>query len=474
MSRRSNNNHPHFTAYMNFIINHPNYRGLPIRYKDNGEPVWVAPKKSGNPTGNLREEWADKKAIEFGFEHSSKKYADTMLAIHPTQKKVCQWCGETMYLKYLYPTKNTINYFTKHFNYEHDTYDSIYEIVSKLPEHEAAIKVYLIEKANLDCQHREMSIDEVINQVEFACRMHGKSIFSPGAMSNFPDRFDGFHSYNLCCRKEKDKGRHDMNMATYNSDRRAYEYWSDGNIAAANQVMADKKLFNGLSADHIGPISLGFLHDPLFLQPMVGSDNSAKRDRLFDEDLKKLIHIEQKTGTSPASSFAREIWAFIKEDYLREERLFDLEWYKDLLKQNMVNFMESLWLLLNTNNRVELEKFLKFYYFTPKYETFFSYRYKFDANGQITQKIPRNITSSSKNEFNRLIRISLESVDNFHLKSIGNRHIQATLNQDLHNDLNKIQQLIIDKHVPYTVIQQSWERYIIDMQNELIADWTDR
>ncbi|EHL2480991.1 hypothetical protein KDF88_003028, partial [Enterococcus faecalis] len=313
-TNNTNNYHPNFIKYMNEIINHPNYKGLPIKFKSDGTPVWVATKKSKtDTTGLLREQWADDKAIELGFENSSKKYADTMLAIHPTKKKVCQWCGETMDLHYVYPTKNTTKYFEKNYDYKFNKYSTIYDIVIELSEYEDEIKKYLIKKADLGVEYYNSSITEVIKATEYACRMNGKAIFSPGAMSNFPDRFDGFHSYNLCCRKKKDKGRHDNNMATYNKDRRAYEYWSDGNIAAANQLMRDQLIFNGLSADHIGPISLGFIHDPLYLQPMTSSDNSSKRDRLYDADIINLINREETTKVSPASFFSRKIWEFIKQ-----------------------------------------------------------------------------------------------------------------------------------------------------------------
>ena len=98
----------------------------------------------------------------------------------------------------------------------------------------------------------------IIDELEFACRKQGKKCLGPGAMSNFPDRFDGFHSYNRCCRKREDTGRWDSNMSSYSKDRRAYEFWSDGNIHAANQFM-HSYFFKGTSADHIGPISLGFI-----------------------------------------------------------------------------------------------------------------------------------------------------------------------------------------------------------------------
>ena len=50
-----------------------------------------------------------------------------------------------------------------------------------------------------------------------------RGILSPGAMSNPPDRFDGFHCDNLCCRGTADKGRHKKNLQTYVTDRRVFE-----------------------------------------------------------------------------------------------------------------------------------------------------------------------------------------------------------------------------------------------------------
>ncbi|HAO5739035.1 TPA: Alw26I/Eco31I/Esp3I family type II restriction endonuclease [Listeria monocytogenes] len=477
MARNTENNyHPNFVDYMEKIISNPNYQGLPIRHKADGTPVWVATKKSKTDnTGINREKWADNKAIELGpaFVKSSKKYADTMFAIHPTKKKVCQVCGETMDLHYVYPTKNTVKYFQKNFGYSFNKYDSIYDILLQLNQYEKEIATYLIKKAALDDSFKNKSIDEIIVATELACRMGGKSIFSPGAMSNFPDRFDGFHSYNLCCRKDKDKGRHDNNMATYTKDRRAYEYWSDGNIAAANQLMHDPVIFNGMSADHIGPISLGFKHDPLFLQPMISNDNSAKRDRLYDEDMKKLISIEIKTGVSPASTFSNKIWEFIKTDYLSDNRLFALDWYRDILKQNMVNFMESIWILLDTDNKIHVEKFFDKNYFEPKYTKYFNYRYTFNSDGSIKDKETRNITASSKDEFSRFRRISFDTVDDFHLKSESNRNNTHDLSATEINQLNTLRKKIIESSFSNDDLLKEWESYLELMQEELISNWTE-
>lgn len=477
MARNRNNNYnynPKFIEYMHQIINHPNYKRLPIRFKNDGTPVWVATKKSkADDTGIRREQWADEEAVRLGFENSSKKYADTMFVIHPTKKKVCQWCGKSMDLHYIYPTKNTVKYFEKHFHYIFDKYDSIYDIVIHLPQHENEIKTYLINKAKLSKDFLDRSIIEVIVETEYQCRMGGKSIFSPGAMSNFPDRFDGFHSYNLCCRKEKDTGRHDDNMATYNKDRRAYEYWSDGNIVAANQIMPDFSVSKGLSADHIGPISLGFIHDPLYLQPMRTNDNSAKRDRLYDDDLDKLILIENTSGVSPASSFASKIWKYIKADYQSERRYHTLEWYRDILKQNMLNYMESLWILRNTKNRPEIDNFFRINHFQPKYDLYFKYRYEFDENGNITAKTERNVTGSAKLEFERFVRISFESVDDFHEKSDQNRKgahdISGFLLQSLIQLRNNIELNLFEN----ARLLSEWNTYLDKMQDELLSDWLE-
>lgn len=473
MVRNTNTYHPNFIKYMDKIIHHPNYAGLPIRFKKNGSPVWVAPKKSKDGIGTRRIDWANKKAIELGFETSSKKYADTMFAIHPTKRKVCQLCGETMDLHYIYPTKNTIRFFEKEFGYVFNRYDSIYDVILQIPKYEEEIREYLIKKADLPEIYKNKTTSKIIQTVEYKCRMGGKNIFSPGAMSNFPDRFDGFHSYNLCCRKLKDKGRHDANMATYNKDRRAYEYWSDGNIAAANQLMRDPSVFSGLSADHIGPISLGFIHDPYYLQPMSSSDNSSKRDRLYEDDMQKLITIENKTNISPVSFFARNIWEFIKNDYQSENRIFSLEWYRDILKQNMLNFMESVWILLNTDDRLVIENFFKVNYFQPKYEKFFGYRYIFNPDGTIKETKKRNLTAATEKEFSRFVRISLESVYDFHDKSIENRNNKSSISNVEISTLKIIQNAILTKKYTDSTIFNMWTVYIEDMQDELLKDWTE-
>ena len=149
-------------------------------------------------------------------------------------------------------------------------------------------------------------------------------MLSPGAMSNAPDRLDGFHTFNRCCRSTADKGRSKENLASYSTDRRAFENWSDGNWITANKLMgfissnpSMKKEHcaneeNGghhprpCSADHIGPISLGFCHRPEF-QFLCKPCNSAKNNRMYYTDVLHLIEVE-KGGETVATWYADPIW----------------------------------------------------------------------------------------------------------------------------------------------------------------------
>ena len=248
---------PRFLQYMEMIVNHPNYNGLPIDRKKGGSLQWIAPAES--PTGQARIEWADQKAQALGVEHRAGVYADVMRAIHPTKWKVCQICGSLMSIYYHYPNANFLRALNQIFHSNFTTCDHISDIWDELIDWGVApnkLAQFLITKGNLSLDAQTASKEAIIDALEYTSRMGNKNCLGPGAMSNFPDRFDGFHSYNRCCRATQDTGRISANLKSYTKDRRAYEYWSDGNIHAANLFM-HSAFFDGTSADHIGPISLG-------------------------------------------------------------------------------------------------------------------------------------------------------------------------------------------------------------------------
>ena len=411
--------HPNFYKYMDEIVNHPNYKGLRIKKTSSGRYAWITTKQSVIGTERLL--WCKNKAKQLGLPLIAGVSAKVMFELHPTKQKVCQVCGKEMSLYYYYPNKLFLKPFNTYFNSNFTTCDHISDIWDILLKHghtHTKIAEYLIKKGQLQLNPTN-SKAKIITALEFACRNGKKKCLGPGAMSDFPDRFDGFHSYNRCCRSMEDKGRHSDNMKLYTKDRRAYEYWSDGNIHADNEFMGSD-FFNGYSADHIGPISLGFIHDPHYLQKMSSSNNSTKRDRLQYEDIVKIIHIENKTSICPISWYSKLIWEYIKISYTtNKEKIETL--YRDALKQNMMNFMYVLYTILKKCPN-EGELFLIDIFLTPNYHSF-NYSYTFNECGEIIKKTRRHHTDRSKNEFKRYCRIAIDSVDDYVKKN--NRKIKS-------------------------------------------------
>lgn len=433
MVRQERKWHPNFIKYMEMIIHHPNYKGLRIDKKADGSYKWIATAKS--EVGQERIQWCLNKAQELGLPNQPGVYADVMLTIHPTKWKVCQTCGRKMSLYYHYPNANFLDALNKLFDSkftECDHISDIWDVLIAKGICQIKLAAFLINKGGLNLDPNTASKDEIIDSLELACRKLGKKCLGPGAMSNFPDRFDGFHTYNRCCRASQDKGRSRDNLKSYTKDRRAYEYWSDGNIHAANQFMGSA-YFNGISADHIGPISLGFIHDSRYLQPMTNSDNSSKRDRLQLEDIQKIIATEKRTGIYPMSWYSSKLWDHIKENYISNVDKISTT-YRNALKQNMADFMYILWFILEkcpiNGAPFLIEAFLK-----PKYHCF-NFSYKFNKLGEIISKNSRHFTGRNENETERYTRIAIESVYAYNSKE--NRHMIPSLNAREHSILNHI------------------------------------
>ena len=423
MAKKERKWHKNFLKYMEQIVGHPNYAGLPIERKADGTLKWIATAKS--EVGKARIAWAKNKADELGIQDKPGMYADVMLAIHPTKTKVCQTCGKEMSLYYYYPNATFLKALNGHFNSDFTDCDNINDIWDSLIKHKQAneyeIAKFLIAKGGLHLNPKTALKNDVIDALELACRKGSKKCLGPGAMSNFPDRYDGFHTYNRCCRAEQDTGRSKENLKTYTKDRRAYEYWSDGNIHAANQFMGSK-FFDGISADHVGPISLGFVHDPRYLRPMSTSDNSTKRDRLLVEDIELIVEIEAKSGIYPMSWQSKLIWEHIRKNYETHPQDVPMK-FRDALKQNMTNFMYILRFILE-KCPVKGKTFLIDAFLKPKYK-FFDYTYSFNHDGEIIDKKPRHHTERTAGELDRYNRIAIKSV--FDYADKDNRHSKADL-----------------------------------------------
>jgi Alw26I/Eco31I/Esp3I family type II restriction endonuclease len=343
---------------MKKIMTNKNYKDIPC------SESWVVASPAKR---EKRKKWADKKikALEekgiFKDLHIKKgKYRILMYYLHPTKEKPCSICGKILSLKYIYPNKRLYQKLGIP-NQTVETYlkvpINIYELLEKLNKKQLLLLANIFEiKINTTS-----SVSTIKTQIKhfldnnFLDKKTGEPInknlqkfFSPGAMSNFPDRLDGFHTYNLCCRKKEDKGRHNLNMASYSEDRRIYEFWNDGDHQKAKAVIAYITKTLKKSADHVGPISLGFVHDPINIKPIENVNaNSSKNNRLSKEDLKYLI--EKDSSETPIISwYSRNLWTFIKEKYTRRE--ISIKQIEEILKTNQLLVIYLLRKIKQTKN----------------------------------------------------------------------------------------------------------------------------
>lgn len=327
-----------FLQYEEEIVNSPIYKGMPDARRPDGSIQWEAPSNRGSCmfqfTHDKRYKWWENKAKEVGISINEDKWISKVAKkIHPTKLHPCKVCGRVMDIRYCYLSSRLI----KRIN-SLPFYDDAIEAtdLTHITDYISAFidmygdKAYEALPSLLKCAQVKTipslphNLDSWIKWIETVFIPKEPSLLSPGVMSNAPDRLDGFHTFNRCCREKADKGRSKENLASYSSDRRAFENWSDGNWITANKLMgyinsnpAMKKEYcaneseggyhpRPCSADHIGPISLGFCHRPEF-QFLCKPCNSAKNNRMYYSDIKHLIKTEQ-LGEIVTTWYATSIW----------------------------------------------------------------------------------------------------------------------------------------------------------------------
>lgn len=327
-----------FLQYEEEIVTHPAYAGMPDLRHDDGTIQWEAPSNRGSGvfqfSHDKRYQWWIEKAAEVGISTDEDKWISKVAKkIHPTKLHPCKVCGRVMDIRYCYLSENFMKRVQKLPFYdgvvEMDEITHIIDFVSSFVD-TYGDDAYAALPRLLTCTQVK-TIPALPNElsawtswIEESYIPTEPSMLSPGAMSNPPDRLDGFHTYNRCCRPSADKGRSKENLASYSTDRRAFENWSDGNWITANKLMGfinsnaemknehcanfsnEGKHPRPCSADHIGPISLGFCHRPEF-QLLCKPCNSAKNNRMYYSDVKHLIEVED-AGTVVATWYANSIW----------------------------------------------------------------------------------------------------------------------------------------------------------------------
>ncbi|PJK07677.1 Alw26I/Eco31I/Esp3I family type II restriction endonuclease [Lysobacteraceae bacterium NML95-0200] len=373
-----------FLEYAKKIVNHANYAGMPDVIGERGEIQWEAPsnRKTGKfkDTHHRRREWWRLKAISIGIDPSTDStwISKTAKAIHPFGKKPCKTCGKELDIAYAYPNEHLFARIRK-LPYIDETFElseveHICDLIGRLDERFGARiyndlpQLFVTTSIKIPNLAKDFdSWDEFLRKIYIP---QEPRMLSPGAMSNPPDRLDGFHSFNRCCRSTADTGRSKENLKSYVTDRRVFEYWVDGDWVAADRLMGQvrsnsifeqENCFNSAQggihprpcqADHIGPISLGFTHRPQF-QLLCKICNSGKNNRMYASDVRLLIDVEA-TGECVISWFAKEIWdrrkAAVRDaetglrlsKLLRDNRHTYMLLLKKLLDRGFYTFLTSL------------------------------------------------------------------------------------------------------------------------------------
>lgn len=425
--------HPNYVQYTEMIVSHPNYRGLPFERDAKTKRVkWVAAGKSEK--GKARTAWWDIQCKKHGIAIKKGCYAEISRLIHPTKMHVCQCCGRSLSIYYVYPTKTTI----KKLQSILPAFDAIGDVAP------ADYDIYTIidQFSSTQSERNQIAIylglpsGKTAEQLKDLIRTQladgNTSKLSPGAMSNCPDRLEGYHSDGLCCRERSDKGRHSDNMKTYTQDRRAYEDWSDGNYRLANRLMGEFNKgttlykcprcgqMDKMTADHIGPISLGFCHTKYFA-PLCKKCNSSKNNRFTKEDVDELLRLESN-GEQVISWHTKPLWDLLK--YEIKDNL-SAKLASSLMAEFHQNVICALAIIYKKSGTGFLSTYLH-----PEY-SLKEYKFKnFDPmNLGKLEIIESNVDSkNSRSNQERYFRVAFESLEEFFSKD--NRRHELYFNED--------------------------------------------
>ena len=437
-----------FVEYMINIVSHENYSGMPDAIDDEGQIRWNAP--SNRPPGkwqDLRDRrlvWWNGRAKEVSIETKGEWISKVAKAIHPFKEKPCQTCGRVMSLNYVYPTKNTLKKINSalqkkdHFLY--GDFLTIYEIIPQFVKKAGNTAYDVLISIFSDLSTIEKDEETYIRYFsEHIVPQSPRGKLSPGAMSNAPDRLDGFHTYNLCCRSKQDTGRKTDNLRTYSDDRRAFEFWCEGDWAAANKLMtlaaegvcSECGKNRQMTADHIGPISLVFSHLPWF-KAVCSSCNSSKGNRLSSPDVAALIG-KEKQGAQVVSFQTRRLWDECKnkvkndEDANKLSKLMRINQHYYLLVLKEIYDLGHPEILLSLLNPELAEENISF---------------KDLDSGSLTYSSivrEKRADTYSRSKAARMVRIAFDALDDYGSKEKRNIHeVPDELESKLREELFKV------------------------------------
>ena len=439
--------HENYVAYMKYIVDHPSYSGMPNAVAASGKINWQV--SSGKTTGFYedylaRKDWWLKKADEIGAEGTGEEGGRLTLTarlIHPTGYRNCRLCGKSTNVGYFYVNSNLYKQLSNSFPSEDfEIHQSISSVVENLfaSKYKESVVVFL--------QTNFPERIDYFNKYGFSKTAFEKSNFlrsnrlSPGFMGNPPDRLDGFHDYDVFCRKKSDPGRHDENMRSYNHDRRSFEWWNEGDWALADALYNKagsgycshqncNKQLTRISPDHVGPLSCGFKQNGIFL-PTCPEHNSAKNRRFTQSDVKYLIEKENQTGEICASWQVKAHWNKYKLQIDNDKDAFLLS---NSLRSLQDMYLRVLWEALQAGRITFLVRFIK-----PQL-AYVNYEFRdLDASNLVysTYHTTESKTNLRRSFATRIPRIALNSLKEYSSKSARSRKL-LRLDFELHQ--NEIQ-----------------------------------
>jgi Alw26I/Eco31I/Esp3I family type II restriction endonuclease len=353
---------------MEMIVDDCNYAGMPGARQDN-RIMWQV--SSGKTTSFYkfylkRAAWWTVKADSLklpGTGNSEERFSIAARQIHPTGYRPCRLCGTEHNVGYFYLNAR----FAKHLSKLNppvaaSATNSIAATLDLLRSNLAESKIHALLDQNF-VERAEFFAHYGYTAEAFKKSNYLRSVWlSPGFMCNPPDRLDGFHDYCIECRGKSDPGRSKENLRSYSHDRRAFEWWAEGdwmladalyNSAGAGNCNICGVAVNRVSPDHPGPLACGFKHMPLFI-PTCQRCNSAKNRRMRASDVVHLREYEETTGDSTASRHVRPVWdankGLVKSDEaakilstaMREVQHHYLNLLHELLERGHARFLSTL------------------------------------------------------------------------------------------------------------------------------------
>lgn len=456
--------HPNYIQYMDDIVKHPNFEGMPNAVSENGKINWQV--SSGKSTSFYkyyleRFDWwvnkADKLKVA-GSGNSDDRFSITARLISPTGYRPCRLCGKSQNVGYFYLNHVFASYLNR------DTKTSLFS--KKMPIDEVIKILGGIENQEETAERFVKIFPErakFFKQDGFSKLAFEKSNYirsnylSPGFMCNPPDRLDGFHDYCHLCRATQDPGRSPENMKSYLHDRRVFELWSEGdwlvadalyNSAGPGKCYICGKKVKKISPDHVGPLACGFKQLPLFL-PTCGPCNSSKNRRMFFTDIQILIDYEKQTGESVASWQVRPLWDKYKT-LVKNDR--DAKELSDYMRGLQDYYLRTLYSLFENGYSEFLVTLLH-----PEFALF-----KVDFNGLDSSTLKfesytkEAIDTKLRNSLsNRVIRIAFEELLIYQEKSIVDRKVRKFYIDNFSKEIEEV--VKVAKQIKPTTNTKLWD-----------------